>query len=298
MMTIQVGGQPQQQPVEPSTPETPNSGLKTRAKSAAILMVVVLVILYFGGFSYTILMTAMAAAASYEWARMVSGSDSKIHHKGMAPLAAVVATFGVLSAGLVINPVTSLYFLAALCFLLFAFNYTQKGGSVRPLVVGILYICFAACVMDWLRNGTASGIYHTLTLLLIVWASDIAAYFTGRTLGGPKLAPSISPKKTWSGFIGSSVGAGLVAGALACPWTVSYFGVETLGGMGSTGYFIMGFVLAMFGQLGDLMISVFKRHFQIKDTGAMIPGHGGVLDRIDALVLVALIFASIAKISL
>lgn len=276
--------------------DTPNSGLATRAKSAAVLMVVVLVLLYFGGFSYTILMAAMAAAACYEWARMVSDQGKK-HHKGIPPLAAVIAIFGVLSSGVVYNPITSFYFLVALCFLIFAFNYAQKGSGVRALIIGILYIGFSTCVMVWLRNTAPHGLFHTATLLLIVWASDISAYFTGRAIGGPKLAPRISPKKTWAGFIGSSLGAGLVAGALACPWAVAQLGVETVGGMGSLGYFIMGFILAMFGQAGDLLISVFKRHFDVKDTGAMIPGHGGVLDRIDALILVALIFGCIVKLA-
>lgn len=279
-----------------AVPDTPNSGLKTRAKSAAIMMVVFLTLLGFGGFSYAILITAMASVACFEWARMVS-AKGEIHPKSVAPMAAGIGAFGVITGDLVINPVTSLFFVAALCFLLYALNYVQKQTSVRTLVTGILYICFACIVMIWLRNDTASGLFHTLTLLFIVWASDISAYFTGRTLGGPKLAPSISPKKTWSGFIGSSVGAGLVAAGMACPWMVAKLDVQTVFGMSSAGYFVMGFILAMFGQVGDLLISVFKRHFDVKDTGGLIPGHGGVLDRVDALLLVALVFGSLVRIS-
>lgn len=163
-----------------------------------------------------------------------------------------------------------------------------------PLVLfGLGYIGLSCGIMIWLRNGTDYGLYNMLTLLCIVWASDIAAYFTGRAIGGPKLAPKISPKKTWAGFIGSSVGAGLAAAALACPATLAKFNVTTVGDLSVAAYGAMGFILAMFGQMGDLFISVFKRHYGIKDTGNIMPGHGGVLDRIDALMLVSLIFGGI-----
>jgi phosphatidate cytidylyltransferase len=170
-----------------------------------------------------------------------------------------------------------------------------SGKQYRAILMlfGMLYIGLSVWMMIWLRNGSEYGLYNILTLLLIVWASDISAYFTGKAIGGPKLAPAISPKKTWSGFFGSSVGAGIVAAALACPWVLSKFGAATIGHMSWAGYAAMGFVLAMFGQVGDLFISVLKRRYGVKDTGNIIPGHGGVLDRIDALLLVALLFGTI-----
>jgi len=163
-----------------------------------------------------------------------------------------------------------------------------------PLAIfGVAYIGIACAVMAWLRVIAPYGLYNMLTLLLIVWASDISAYFSGRAIGGPKLAPKISPKKTWAGFIGSSVGAGLVAAALTCPQLLATFRVDTVGQMTMLGYGLMGFLLAMFGQAGDLFISVFKRRYGVKDTGTIIPGHGGVLDRIDALLLVSIMFGLI-----
>ncbi len=170
----------------------------------------------------------------------------------------------------------------------------DKKYSLPFMVFGMVYIGLSCATMIWLRNVSDYGLYNMLTLLFIIWASDVSAYFTGRAIGGPKLAPKISPKKTWAGFWGSSVGAALVAAALASPAALAAFGVETIGGLTWMGYAQMGFVLAMFGQMGDLSISVIKRRYGVKDTGALIPGHGGVLDRIDALLLVALIFGGIA----
>jgi phosphatidate cytidylyltransferase len=160
-------------------------------------------------------------------------------------------------------------------------------------IFGIAYISLSCALMAWLRTGTTYGLYNMLTLLLIVWASDISAYFTGRAIGGPKLAPKISPKKTWAGFIGSSIGAGIVAAGVACPALLAKFNIATVGHLPAAAYGAIGFILAMFGQAGDLFISVFKRRYGVKDTGTIIPGHGGVLDRIDALLLVALIFGLI-----
>lgn len=158
-----------------------------------------------------------------------------------------------------------------------------------PLMLfGIVYISFSIGIMIWLRNIPGNGLYHVLTLLLIVWASDISAYFSGKAIGGPKLAPTISPKKTWAGFFGSSLGAGIVAAMLAY-----FYGTATVGGLSWQWYAVMGFVLAMFGQVGDLFISIVKRHYGVKDTGTLIPGHGGILDRIDALLLVALSFGTV-----
>jgi phosphatidate cytidylyltransferase len=167
-----------------------------------------------------------------------------------------------------------------------------KEYRILLMIFGLFYIGLSTGAMIWLRMSP-EGFYNTLTLLLIVWASDISAYFSGKAIGGPKLAPAISPKKTWAGFIGSSVGAGIVAGGLACPALLAKFGLTTIGHMSPPMYGAMGFMLAMFGQVGDLFISIFKRRYGVKDTGTIIPGHGGVLDRIDALLLVSIVFGLI-----
>lgn len=274
----------------------PDSSLRTRAKSALIFGPLVLLILFAGGWPYAIMMAAGAGVGGWEWARLVMTNKKPPRH--LAHLTALLTALAAFSAGMVHSPIVALWFLLALSFLLFAYNFSRGGPKPWLLLFGVVYVGFSFIVMIWLRDGsTAQGLYHMLTLLLLVWASDISAYFTGRAIGGPKLAPKISPKKTWAGFAGSSVGAGLVAAGLACPWVLKTWGVQTLGGMGPVSYFWMGFILGMFGQAGDLFISLFKRHYGVKDTGTLIPGHGGILDRVDALLLVALFFGSVAMLA-
>ncbi len=272
-----------------------NSSLNERVKGALMFAPPVLFLIWWGGAPFAWMMAAAGGIGAFEWARMVmTGKDNAPKH--IVHLAAGCGAMAVLVSYMVMNPIMAVWFLLALSAMVFAYNFSQNGPKPWLLIFGLIYVGFAVAMMVWLRDGgTTAGLFHFCTLLFIVWASDIAAYFTGRTLGGPKLAPKISPKKTWSGFFGSSVGAGLVAAGMATPWTLGMLGLEgqTLGGMGPVGYFVLGFVLAMFGQAGDLFISIFKRHFGVKDTGALIPGHGGILDRIDALLLVAIIFGAI-----
>lgn len=286
------GAPPEHLPPGQTPPKAPDSSLRTRVKSALILAPVVLVVLYFGGAGFTLMMSVIAGIGVFEWIRMVTTGGA--YPARIEWMAAVLAGFGVLVSGLIGSLGGGLCFLLALCFLLFAYNFSKEGPSLRRVYAGIVYIGLSVSVMIWLRNGIDNGLFHILTLLFIVWASDSFAYFTGRALGGPKLAPKISPKKTWSGFFGSSVGAGVVAALMASAPVTGWLGVATLGGLGMAGYFAIGFVLAMFGQAGDLSISVLKRKYNVKDTGNIIPGHGGILDRIDALLLVALVFGALA----
>ena len=134
-----------------------------------------------------------------------------------------------------------------------------------------------AVALIWLRHEPAGGRDLVLWLFLVVWAADSGAYAIGRLAGGPRLAPTISPGKTWSGFIG-----GLVAATLAAVVVAGLFDIKGLAWAG-----LGGFVLAVATSAGDLVESAAKRHFVAKDTGRLIPGHGGLLDRIDGLLVAA-----------
>lgn len=142
--------------------------------------------------------------------------------------------------------------------------------------IGLLYAltpCFCLFVLRDLSDGKELIFW----IFFIVWATDTGAYFAGTKIGGPKLSPKISPKKTWSGLIGGIVSAVLVGQALA----MLNFTVHGGTPMNCA-------IVAVISQMGDLLESKFKRHFGVKDSGNLIPGHGGILDRLDSIVTVSI----------
>jgi len=146
--------------------------------------------------------------------------------------------------------------------------------------LGLPYMAVSGIAMIWLR-ATPTGLPMTAFLLASVWGMDIGAYFVGRIVGGPKMAPAISPNKTWSGFFGG-IGLAVIASAivLLIGHAHSFFG-----GL------VVAMLVAAVSQAGDLFKSFFKRRAGVKDSGNLIPGHGGVLDRIDGLVFAAIFLA-------
>ncbi|MCB1556817.1 MAG: phosphatidate cytidylyltransferase [Alphaproteobacteria bacterium] len=161
--------------------------------------------------------------------------------------------------------------------------YKMAVRSEKPILfggIGAVYILFAFAGFYLLeRDVPVEGAPAPFVLTLVIWASDIGAYFFGKTIGGPKLAPKISPGKTWAGL----------SGAFVTPF-LGLLIVHLLSGhmIGAALVFgAVGGVVGMLGQAGDLMISFFKRKVNVKDTGDLIPGHGGILDRIDSFLLVS-----------
>lgn len=149
---------------------------------------------------------------------------------------------------------------------------------------GAAYLTFCILCFALLDTQVPAPLY----LMLTIWASDIGAYFAGSMIGGPKLAPSISPKKTWAGVFGGAVASGLVFFALNhFIWAI--FAPPAL-------VFAIGAAMTFVGQAGDLLESHFKRKAGVKDSGNLIPGHGGILDRIDALLLASPVFLILVKV--
>ncbi len=173
---------------------------------------------------------------------------------------------------------TALVLLAAV---IMGWEWTRMcAGDPKWLIAGVFYICVPSGIMIWLRADMMAGMITILWLFAVVWSADIAAYLFGRSIGGPKLAPRISPKKTWAGFIGGVTVASIVAGMFAVYWDEPPLSLA-----------LWGSVVAITSQAGDLLESAIKRHFGVKDSSSLIPGHGGVLDRVDALVAGAVAIA-------
>lgn len=163
----------------------------------------------------------------------------------------------------------------------------KTDAQGRNVALGALYVLggFVFCTLVREYEGLSAAV----VFLLMIWAADIGAYFTGKTIGGPKMSPKISPNKTWAGLVGASVFAGLVG--LLYVYGASYFSAEpSLEAQSMIGVFVIGLILGIAGQGGDLVVSLMKRTAGVKDTGAIIPGHGGLLDRVDSMLLAAPVF--------
>lgn len=157
----------------------------------------------------------------------------------------------------------------------------KRGNSTFLALIGIPYIIIAGLALIWLREGVPMGRDVAIYLFLCVWSVDTGAYIVGRTLGGPKLAPRLSPSKTWSGLFGGIVTAAIIGHGWA--WLAGARIPEMA--------LLTGLVIAVVAQAGDIMESALKRRVGAKDSGNIIPGHGGVLDRIDGMLLAAPVFA-------
>ena len=183
--------------------------------------------------------------------------------------------------------------------------YGMSKAGPRPiatLIFGTVYLSISYASYVALRFGDEAGAWLALSAMLCVWASDIGAYFFGKFIGGPKMAPALSPKKTWAGLAGSMISCGLMLEVLLHVGPHIKHLLSTDIGLTPEGSWwcvlLAGAVLGVVGQAGDLMISLFKRRAHLKDTGNLIPGHGGLLDRIDALLLVAPVFLLICMVAL
>jgi len=268
-------------PSEPAARTRNWRDLRPRLASAAVLGPIALWCIWQGGLAWLVLIGVGFAGLTMEWAHLAEHRLAEWPSLAMlVGILAVGAAAGLQHPGLAIV----LLFFSSLLVWGFAF----PDARARWLAFGVLYLGVAEVALIWLRAGAADetgviGRANVLFLVLLVWASDTGAYVFGRLLGGPKLAPRLSPGKTWSGAVG-----GLVT-ALAVGLQFAFVG-DTLMQRGSTHFFRTGAVaggLAIISQLGDLFESGLKRHFGAKDSSNLIPGHGGLLDRMDALLAAA-----------
>jgi len=243
-----------------------------RIASAVVLVPPVLAIVYFGSPYFEILIAFVAAGLAHEWARLCGGG--KVRPTGWALSALVLLIVFAAMAGPDRVAIGLLLIGAAGLYLTGRFG---EESQATWLAGGVFYVAVPCIASLWLRGDTETGRAVFFWLLGVVWITDIAAYAFGRSIGGPKLAPRISPNKTWAGLTGGVFCAGLAGWGIAHGFDLArpaWFGV--LGGL-----------LAIVAQGGDLAESAVKRHFGVKDSGTLIPGHGGLMDRLDGLLAVA-----------
>jgi phosphatidate cytidylyltransferase len=247
------------------------TNLQLRVISGIVLAVVTLGLTSLGGLPFRLLAAAIAAAILYEWALMCRNATNGTHQ--LIAAAMLAGVLFLLASGQPANTV----FLALAITLAAAALHAAASGQGAWTVSGFAYAALSGICLALLRGDDHSGLLAILFLFAVVWATDIFAYFVGRAIGGPKLAPAISPGKTWSGAIGGAA-AGVAAGVLLA--AIAGGGVSFLTVAAAA-------VLSAVSQAGDLLESWVKRRRGVKDSGSLIPGHGGVMDRVDGLVAAA-----------
>ncbi len=247
----------------------PLSGMRLRVLSALVLAIPALVTVYLGPPAFDIVFGLAALVMAFEWDRLC-GAQRRDAATWTLAASVLVAVMLVLLG----RHSAALWSTAAG----FAALYAVSRGLHRkePLLqaFGALYIGVPLVALLWLRQDPVYGMVTVFWLLAAVWATDTGALFAGRAVGGPKLAPTISPNKTWAGLFGGIASAMLV-GLVAALWYGSSAVWPLVAAGGS---------LAVISQAGDLLESRVKRYRNVKDSGDIIPGHGGLFDRVDGLL--------------
>jgi phosphatidate cytidylyltransferase len=250
------------------------SNLLLRLLSAAILIPVVLGAVFYGNPYYNILIALMGACMGWEWETMVRGKFS--------PLGMIIGTAAVIVSFTTAEmpEVSLLVILAAAAIVYF------KSEKNVLLTFGTFYVGLPVASMIYIYYiKDATSVDIVLWLLFVIWATDTGGYIVGKTVGGPKLLPKISPKKTWAGLIGAMIFAGGVSYGFALLREVEGFSPMLLAGIGA--------VMAVISQAGDFFESWIKRRLNLKDSSQLIPGHGGIFDRVDGLLFTAPVVAAI-----
>ncbi|WFU03355.1 phosphatidate cytidylyltransferase [Rhizobium sp. CB3171] len=242
--------------------------LRLRIISGIVLAVVVLAATWYGGLSFRILAAAIGLLVYYEWSTITDLHGRDPQGNALGWLGLVLIAGATLMAESVYSLEVLVIFVAVTAIMV-----TVRHKSWW-LPGGIFYAGLTAIALAEIRDDDLRGFVLMLFIFATVWATDIFAYFVGRAIGGAKLAPRISPGKTWSGAIGGAIAA-VVAGT-AVVW--SFFSADGLWIPALT------LVLSICSQIGDLFESFLKRRFGVKDSSHLIPGHGGVMDRVDGLI--------------
>jgi phosphatidate cytidylyltransferase len=224
---------------------------------------------FLGPTPFALLVALVAVLLSWEWGRLVHGREGDVViavHAIATGGASILAAFGKVGLGLLLLPIGAI--LATLLTL---------GRNSIFAALGVFYIGLPAVSLIWLRSDPELGLLAVIFLIVLIVTTDTAGFLTGRLMGGPKLWPRVSPNKTWAGMVGALAASSIVAGLF---WFV-------VPGSSPVRLAAIGAILSFVAQAGDLAESAIKRRFGAKDTSSLIPGHGGVMDRVDGLLAAA-----------
>jgi phosphatidate cytidylyltransferase len=246
-----------------------NTELKQRILSALVLAAIVLYATWMGGFPFRVVAAIIAILVYYEWSTI-----TRLGERDFTAHAFAWLIIGLVAGNLLFGDDSmSVPLLGGGVITASLLTLLRRTGTWW-LPGGIVYAGLSGISLAAIRGDSQVGLIATLFMFAVVWSTDILAYFVGRAIGGPKLAPRISPGKTWSGAIGGTVAGVVIATGLAAIvfsrlvlWTAA-----------------IALVLSIASQIGDLFESFIKRRFGVKDSSRLIPGHGGVMDRVDGLV--------------
>ncbi|EJF77579.1 hypothetical protein ME7_00463 [Bartonella birtlesii LL-WM9] len=244
------------------------SNLFYRILTALVFGIIALYLTWIGGIPFFLFVWGIGGFILYEWISITKEKWS-VAQKIFASI------FYLIFGSFLLSSVSASLIFCVVIILgaVLAIGPLEKSGWV---FLGFLYASFPVVALCFLRGHETLGFQVVIFLFAVVWGTDIAGYFSGRAFGGPKLAPRFSPNKTWAGAIGGTF-IGVTGGILVA---VRFFDVNL------TSFFVLllVFILSIFSQLSDLGQSWFKRHFSVKDSGFLLPGHGGIMDRMDGLI--------------
>ncbi|WP_373987374.1 phosphatidate cytidylyltransferase [Duganella sp. BuS-21] len=265
--------------------------LKTRIITALVLLAVLLPVLFFNYFpAFALVVTLFVGAAVWEGARLFGLTEGKAGAAGLVGAGLFVLLMYTAKPG----SVNALYGVAALLWII---RYAPtlglglpplKGAANWSLAITFTFAVFAAffAIVGLFLHSPL----YLLSVMVLVWIADIGAYFSGKAFGKRKLAPSISPGKSWEGAIGGAIAVLVIASLsvfladAAAPWLQDTFAYKLHARFGWALTLLVLLVIVMFSVIGDLFESALKRRAGIKDSSQLLPGHGGVLDRVDALI--------------
>ncbi len=254
-----------------SAPDGRSRELVLRVMSSLVILPPIALLFWLGELYFLALVALLAAAMAWEWCNLVSPDSSSTIRRLTGLTAAVLVGMAAYS----FQQPEALLLLGVLPLVYAAAVRVLTGAWILKLLPGLLIAFCPAFAIYWIREMPGLGLETALWLAFSVVVTDVAAYAAGRTIGGPKIWPRVSPNKTWAGLIGGMAGSGCFGALLAlhigqAPWLIV----------------LAGAVIAIVAQAGDFAESALKRYFDVKDSGRLIPGHGGILDRVDGQVTV------------